>query len=135
MAEKEAIKAAQKLYRQSCKKLVELCTEKMPGTNYDRFYCETLVKKYPKQEQLDGLIEKMAAIEADSVDAFIEQFKLLVDADAAKKEEERKKQEEEKKASATTGGSGKAVKEWPQEDIAKLTLAINKFPAGTSQRW
>lgn len=98
MAEKEAVKAAQKKYRQSCKHLVELCNEKMPGTTYDKFYCESLVKKYPQQEQLDSLIEKIIAIEADSVDAFIEQFKLVVDADAAKKEEERKKQEEEKKA-------------------------------------
>jgi len=107
----------------------------MPGTTYDKFYCESLVKKYPKQEQLDSLIEKISAIEADSVDAFIEQFKLVVDADAAKKEEERKKQEEEKKASGAKAAPAKAGKDWAQDDIAKLTLAINKFPAGTSQRW
>ena len=104
----------------SYKKLVELCTTGMPGTNYDRFYCETLVKKYPAQEQLDALIEEVTAIEADSVAAFIEQFKDVVDAGAAKKREELKKQEEAKKA--PVAAAPVANKEWPQEEIAKLIL-------------
>lgn len=109
----------------------------MPGTTYDKFYCESLIKKYPKQEQLDELIIKVSAIEADSVDAYIEKFKLVVDADAQKKEEERKKQEDEQKAEQQKAAqtSNKAGKEWTHQDIANLTLAVNKFPAGTAQRW
>jgi hypothetical protein len=28
----------------------------MPGTKFDKFYVEVLVKKYPKQEALDELV-------------------------------------------------------------------------------
>jgi hypothetical protein len=118
----------------SYKKLVELCVAGMPGTNYDRFYCETLCKKYKLQEQLDGLIAEVEAIDAVPGEAFIEKFLLVVDGDSAKKEEQ-KKQEEEKTPPTAAAGATKAGKEWVAEDIAKLTLAINKFPAGTSQRW
>ena len=31
-------KAAQKLFRESVKKLIEICIEKMAGTKYDKFY-------------------------------------------------------------------------------------------------
>lgn len=136
LAEKKAIQEAGRKYRMSFKALVELCVTNMPGTNYDKFWCETIVKKYPKQEQLDALIEEVAAIEADSVEAFVEEIKVVVDADARKKrDEERKAQEEVKTEAAAAAPVVATNKEWPQEDIAKLTLGINKFPAGTSQRW
>lgn len=57
LADKEAVKVAQKLYRQTVKQLIDLCAEKMPGTKYDKFHCESLIKKYRQQDQLDGLIE------------------------------------------------------------------------------
>ena len=34
----------------------------MPGTLYDKFYCDELVKKYPTKEVLDELIEKVEKI-------------------------------------------------------------------------
>lgn len=46
-----------KQYRESTKQLLEICTEKMPGTKYDRFYVEELVKKYPKLEDLQAFLE------------------------------------------------------------------------------
>jgi len=33
-----------------CKELGEYCEGKMPGTKYDRYFVEELVKKYPKLE-------------------------------------------------------------------------------------
>lgn len=77
----------------------------------------------------------MKAIQADSVDGYVAQYKLIVDADAQKQEEERKKQEEASKAQKTEAKLTKGTKEWTAEDVANLTLAINKFPAGTAQRW
>lgn len=52
----------------------------MAGTKYDRFYIEELVKKYPKQEQLDALFEKIKAITAEDVPSFQNEFLLIVDA-------------------------------------------------------
>jgi hypothetical protein len=115
------------------KQLTELCTKGMPGTTFDKFYCESLIKKYPEQEQLDALIAEVTAIEADSVDAFVEAFKVVVDAGAKKKRDELKAQEEAKKA--PVAAAPVADKEWPKEEIARLILGQNKFPAGTSQRW
>ena len=57
-------KAAQKLYRESVKKLTEICVNKMPGTKYDKFYVEVLVKKYPTQPQIDELIKKVENIKS-----------------------------------------------------------------------
>jgi hypothetical protein len=60
--------------------LVAYCEEKMTGTKYDRFYIDELIKKYPKQEQLDSLIVKIKSITATTVPAFQNEFLLIVDA-------------------------------------------------------
>jgi len=44
---KEAKKLAGRKYRQTVKDLIAYCVEKMPGTNYDKYYIDELVKKYP----------------------------------------------------------------------------------------
>lgn len=50
IAEKEAKKIAGRKYRQTVKDLIAFCVEKMPGTNYDKYYIDELVKKYPTQD-------------------------------------------------------------------------------------
>jgi len=70
------------LYRLTVKTLAQYCTEKMPGTNYDRFYCDELVKKYPKQEDLEALIVKVKSISATTTETFVTDFLMLVDAKA-----------------------------------------------------
>lgn len=51
----------------------------MPGTNYDRFYVDEMVKKYPKQEDLEALYEKINSIKANSTEEFVKDFLMLVD--------------------------------------------------------
>jgi len=76
----------------------------MPGTKFDKFFIEVLVKKYPKQEALDELVAQIKSIESKSVEDFIDQFRRMVDAaNYAKdlelaKEKEAKAAEEAKKA-------------------------------------
>ena len=46
----------------------------MPGTKYDRYFVEELVKKYPKIEQMEKLIETVKAIDEtpeNYVDVFL----------------------------------------------------------------
>jgi DnaJ family protein C protein 2 len=69
-AEQQRRKEVRALYKAAQKDLIAFCEEKMTGTKYDRFYVDELVKKYPKQEQLDGLIIKIKAIEATDVPSF-----------------------------------------------------------------
>lgn len=64
------------------KQIAQYCTEKMPGTKYDRFYVDELVKKYPKQEDLEALFEKIKNISASNTDDFVKDFLMLVDAKA-----------------------------------------------------
>jgi len=69
----------------------------MPGTKYDRFYVDEMVKKYPKQEQLDALFEKIKAITATDVPTFQNEFLLLVDAKHAELQRQQKAKDEAKK--------------------------------------
>jgi hypothetical protein len=52
-------RAAGKLYRLTCKEFSNFCCEKMPGSNYDKYYIEEMVKKFPKQENIEGLFAKV----------------------------------------------------------------------------
>jgi len=105
LAEKEAKKLRNRKYRETVKSLAVYCTEKMSGTNYDRFYVDELVKKYPKQEDLEALIEKVKSIkDQPTVPEFVHEFLMLVDAKAAllkvQKEKEAADREEERKKAA-----------------------------------
>jgi len=51
----------------------------MPETNYDRFYIEELIKKYPKLEDLDEFFNKVVQISAIDKDVFIKEFLTIVD--------------------------------------------------------
>ncbi len=106
----------------------------MAGTKYDRFYIDELVKKYPKQEQLDVLFEKIKAITAKDVPAFQNEFLLIVDAKYAEIQQEEKnkaaakKLEEESKAKDVKG-------DWNDEELELFRKGVIKFPTGTKNRW
>ena len=61
----------------------------MPGTLYDKFYCDELVKKYPTKDVLDELITQVEAIatENKSTHEVVIEFLTLV-GDKAKLEKE-----------------------------------------------
>ena len=151
-AEKEAKKLRNKLYRETVKKLIGVCAEKMPGTLYDKFYCDELVKKYPTKEVLDEFIQKVEAISIENkstTECVIEFLTLAGDQKNIEKEskklaeeqskplvqpeEEKKEVKEEKKGKKTTDAKQNA--KWDDEEVALLTLGIKKFPPGTNDRW
>jgi DnaJ homolog subfamily C member 2 len=133
---KEAKKLAGQKYRATVKDLITICVENMPETNYDKFYVDELVKRYPQQEQLDELISQVKAIGSQpSVAEFVSKFLDLVETEADKqkrleKEESARRQEEERLAKLN-----QTVKEWTPEEVALLTKGITKFPPGTVNRW
>ena len=77
----------------TCKTLSELCESKMPGTRYDKFFVETLVKKYPGQEKLEGLLKQVEELQGDTVEEVVVAFKKIVETDEERKENERKEQQ------------------------------------------
>lgn len=62
----------------------------MPGTRYDKFFVETLVKRYPGQEKLETLLKQVQDLQGDSVEDVVVAFKKIVETDEEKKENERK---------------------------------------------
>ena len=60
----------------------------MPGTRFDKFFIDELVKKYPKQDVLDKLVESIKAIDAPKGDEYVDKFRLLVDSANYAKEQE-----------------------------------------------
>lgn len=65
--------------------MLELCVEKMPGTRFDKIFVEGLVPKYPKQEQLDDLISRIEAIEAENSDMYMSEFEKIIQSDEEKR--------------------------------------------------
>lgn len=57
-------------YKNTIKDLVRICDEKMPNSKYDKFYLEEMCKKYPKQDDLDGLIQKLNKIKKGFLSKF-----------------------------------------------------------------
>ena len=135
--EAEAKKEAVKKWRGTVKEIIIFASKKMPGTNYDKFYFGELVKKFPKQEELEEFFDKMKAIEAKTPEEYIEQYEQMVSdkkEDVQKEKEEKEKKlkeiEEQKQADAAL-----LKGDWTPEDIGMLTKGIVKFPPGTVNRW
>lgn len=55
------------------KELSDYCEMKMPKTNYDRYFVEELVKKYPKLEQLEKLLQTVKDID-ETPENYVEVF-------------------------------------------------------------
>jgi DnaJ family protein C protein 2 len=133
-AEQARRKELKAIYKTAQKDLIAYCEERMPGTRYDRFYIDELVKKYPKQEQLDGLVVKVKAIEATEPESFQHEFLQIVDAGYLAKKAAEDKQAEVKKQQAAE--AAKNVKgDWTEEELALFKKAVARFPTGTINRW
>jgi DnaJ family protein C protein 2 len=133
---KEEKRLAGQKYRNTVKELATICTENMPGTNYDKFYVDELVKRYPKQEDLDNLILTIQAIgKQPTVEDFTNKFREIVETENERKlrleKEDSAKRAEEERVSKLQ----QTVKEWTAEEIANLTEGIKRFPPGTVNRW
>ena len=133
---KEEKKLAGQKYRATVKELIAICVENMPGTNYDKFYVDELVKRFSQQDALDELIATIKKIgQQPSVPEYVTKFLDIVETenDRAKrleKEDSIKRQEEERLAKLQ-----QTVKEWTSDEVAMLTKGITKFPPGTVNRW
>lgn len=44
----------------------------MPGSRFDKFYIDEMVKKYAKQDALDKLFDQIKSIEAPAGDEYID---------------------------------------------------------------
>jgi len=94
----------------------------MPGSKLDRWYIEEMVKKYPKQQDMDEVFEEVKHFDDET---FEEEFKELIE--EKNKEREAKKKGEvyikKTKISEEKKENG-ASKVWTDEDVANLTKAV-----------
>ena len=67
------------------KELIAVCVENMPGTKYDKFYVDELVKRYMQQADLDALLAQVKAIGSQpSVPEYVNKFLDIVETDTDK---------------------------------------------------
>ena len=133
----DAKKVADLAYKQSIRELIELCTETLSGSNYDRFWVEGNQRKlFQTKEKTDAFAAHLRELQArEDVDQAgkIELWKVHVtemSQSAAERAAAKAAEEEKKNKVAAVEDSN-----WSKDDIAMLTKAIVKFPPGTGSRW
>jgi len=94
-AEEDAKKQKQIAYKQRVKDLIELCQAKLPGTRYDKFWVESLLKKYNTVEKMNSIVDALNAVDpnlppAEFLTVFEGAFALINQTEAEKAERARK---------------------------------------------
>lgn len=56
---KEEKMMVMKKRKEGIKEFIGVCEEVVPGSKYDKFFCEEFVKKLKKNEEIDELITKI----------------------------------------------------------------------------
>lgn len=108
------------------KELIELLKVKLPGTKYDRFWVESIIKRFSTIEKISPIFEALES--SQSPEAFIEFIKEhMMSEEERVKAKVAKQQEESKEIDLDSG--------WNKDEIALMTRAITKFPPGTKDRW
>ncbi len=122
---------AQRKRREVIKEFIRLCEEKMPGTKYDRYFCDEYAKKIKKTEDIEEIISKLNTFTPgkEALDNFEEitmgkEKKAEMERDALRREDEKRRQEETKK-----------IHDWTAEELSRLSKGIVKFPSGSTDRW
>lgn len=114
-------------YKAKCKELTDLCEEKMKGTKYDKYWVESLQRRFSTVDKLQPIID--ALVKSAEQDEFVDYvLEFLASAEEKKKIEAERAKKQEVKAEVVELG-------WEKEEIANLTKAITKFPPGTVNRW
>lgn len=53
-------------YKQKVKELIELCQTKLPGTTYDKFWVESIIKRFSTLETLSPICDYLAKCDSKS---------------------------------------------------------------------
>lgn len=117
--------------RELVKEFGLLCQDKLPGTNYDRFFIEEVCKKIKTTEEIDTIVTTLRTVEP-------EEFKerLLEELGHTKKKTEEEKALAKKIEDEAKKLSSEAKKdEWTLEELSLLSKAIVKYPGAIPNRW
>lgn len=69
IAEKNAARERALNFKSKVKELIELCEAKLPGTKYDRFWVESIIKRFSTVEKLQPINDYLS--QSESPDQFI----------------------------------------------------------------
>lgn len=104
----------------------------MKGTKYDKFWVESILKRFHTPEKLQPFGEFLA--DCDNQADWVEFATAQLQTDAqvkAQREAEKKAAADKDAASKLAGESGS----WSANEVSLLTKAITKYPPGTKERW
>lgn len=62
------------LYKNTCMEFCQFCVKKMPGSQFDKFYIAEMVKKFPKQEDMDELFATIKGFDDDTFESQFQKF-------------------------------------------------------------
>jgi hypothetical protein len=116
---KEETRIAGIIYRCKAKELTELCKIKMAGTTFDKFWVESIQKRFNTLEKLSPIADFMENSETQDDFAEFMSQQLMSESERAKVVVE-----------TTTEVDG-----WTDEELANLAFNVQKYPVGTSSRW
>lgn len=108
------------IYRCKVKELTELCKIKMAGTTYDKFWVESIQKRFNTVEKLSPIAVFMENTETQDDFAEFMSQQMMSESERAKVVVE---------TAAAEEGS------WTDEELAMLAFNVQKYPVGTSNRW
>lgn len=122
-----------KMRKEAVRHLIAACQEKLPGTNYDRFFVEEFAKKLRTIEIIESVVQRMRDSSPETARHVIEEIVRTKGVEADGQLTKLRKQEAE--AQAKKVEEIKKANEWSHEEIARLTKAIAKFAGGIPNRW
>ena len=116
--------------KENVRLLGSTCEERLPGSNFDRFFAEEFCKKLKTPEALEEFMDKFketaenCKTEAEFREA-LEEMVGRVTGQNQKQQVQAKSKEEEKKQ----------VDNWTIEELSALSKAIIKYPGAMLDRW
>lgn len=105
---------------------MELCKTKLAGSKFDKFWVESIMKRFNTTEKVAPIIEYLQT--CDSAEKFNEFITDLMMSQEERVKMQLEKEKEETKELELDAG-------WTKDEIALMTKAIVKFPPGTKDRW
>ena len=117
--------------REAVKQLSAICEERLPGTNFDRYFIQEFAKKFKNAEGIEAVITRLRDVRG-GFDEFKFELEAVIYENGSKAEQARiqlKRDEDAKKTEEIKKG------DWTMEELSMLSKGVAKYPPAVANRW